>query len=186
VRVDEAIVGRRTVRSYTRREVDHAVILRLVDAAIHAPSAMNEQPWAFAVIRDQNLLGELSSRAKRHTLETLSAGSNSDPYRKHLVDPKFNIFYDAPVLVLICAKRAGAWIAEDCALAAENLMLTAFAEGLGSCWVGFAQGYLQLAEGKALAGIPQEWVPAAPIIVGHPSVRPDAVPRREPTMLWVG
>ena len=50
--------------------------------------------------------------------------------------------------------RAGSWITEDCSLAAENLMLAAFAERLGTCWIGFAQSYLNTAEGRTALGIP--------------------------------
>jgi nitroreductase len=75
---------------------------------------------------------------------------------------------------------------EDCALAAENLMLAAYGEGLGTCWIGFAQGYLNTPEGKNALGLPATWVPVAPIIVGHPTTMPPPVARKEPEVRWVG
>ena len=54
-----------------------------------------------------------------------------------LNDPKFHIFYHAPVLVVIAAAEPTDWAVEDCALAAENLMLAAYAKGLGTCWIGW-------------------------------------------------
>jgi nitroreductase len=71
-------------------------------------------------------------------------------------------------------------------LAAENLMLAAFADGLGTCWIGYAQGYLNTTEGKDALGLPAAWVPVAPIIVGHPKEVPAAVARKEPEVRWVG
>jgi len=65
-------------------------------------------------------------------------------------------------------------------------MLAAFAEGLGTCWIGFAQSYLNTAEGKAALGAPKEWVPVAPIIVGRPTRAPSPIPRKEPEIRWVG
>ena len=53
-------------------------------------------------------------------------------------------------------------------LAAENLMLAAYAAGLGTCWIGVAQGFLNALDGKAMLGLPAAWVPVAPVIVGHP------------------
>ncbi len=103
-----------------------------------------------------------------------------------LSDPHYNIFHGAPLLIVISADAQGPWIVEDCALAAENLMLAAFDEGLGTCWIGFAQNYLSTAQGKAALGLPADWVPVAPIIVGWPKAPAAPVPRKEPHMLWIG
>ena len=182
----EAIVGRRSVRDYTRQPVEDRVIHRLIDAAVRAPNAVNQQPWAFSVVRDQALLGRISRDAKSHMLATMPAGPQADHFRARLTAPDFHIFYHAPVLVLISSVSPGPWIVEDCALAAQNLMLAAYGEGLGTCWIGFAQGFLNTPAGKQELGIPAEWVPDAPIIVGHPAAEPAAVPRREPEVRWIG
>ena len=184
--LDEAIYGRRSTREYTSDSVDEPTIRRLIDAAIHAPSATNEQPWTFTVVRDQALLDQVSQASKVHMLATLPAGPEADRYRSRLSDPQFQIFYHAPVLVVISGIRQGAWIAEDCALAAQNLMLAAYGQCLGTCWIGFSQGYLNTPEGKQALGIPATWMPVAPIIVGHPKTMPAPVARREPEIRWVG
>jgi nitroreductase len=88
--------------------------------------------------------------------------------------------------VLISAAAQGPWIVEDCALAAENLMLAAYAAGLGTCWIGFAQGFLNTPDGKKLLELPQAWVPVAPIIVGRPKTVTVDVPRKAPDVRWVG
>jgi nitroreductase len=116
----------------------------------------------------------------------MPASSHSDQLRSHLSQPDFHIFYRVPVLILISAIAQGPWIVEDCALAAENLMLAAYAAGLGTCWIGFAQGFLNTLDGKNALGLPAEWVPVAPIIVGHPKAMPPPVPRKEPEIRWVG
>lgn len=51
--LEEAITGRRSVRAFTHAAVDPALIKQLIDAAVQAPSAMNQQPWVFTVVRDQ-------------------------------------------------------------------------------------------------------------------------------------
>jgi nitroreductase len=90
------------------------------------------------------------------------------------------------VLILISATAQGPWIVEDCALAAENLMLAAYAGGLGTCWIGFAQSFLNTPEGKNALGLPAAWVPVAPIIVGIPQAAPGPVLRKEPEIVWLG
>jgi nitroreductase len=173
--VDEAISGRRSVREYTTQGVDEHTIRHLINAAILAPTAVNQQPWTFTVVRDQGLLDRISRDAKAHMLVTMPESPQSDHFRSLLNDPNFQIFYHAPVLILISAEAHGPWIVEDCALAAENLMLAACAAGLGTC----------TPEGKKALDLPVGWVPVAPVIVGHPKNVPPAVRRKEPKVRWV-
>jgi nitroreductase len=184
--IHEAIAGRRAVRDYSAQPIDERTIRGLIDAAVQAPSAVNQQPWTFTVVRDQGVLDRVSHDAKAHMLATMPASRHSDHFRSLLGDPTFQIFYRAPVLIVISAIAQAPWIVEDCALAAENLMLAAYAAGLGSCWIGFAQSFLGTAEGKAALGLPAAWVPAAPIIVGRAKVAPPPVPRKPPEIRWVG
>lgn len=176
--IREAIYGRRAVREYSDAPVDDATLLQLIDAAIQAPSAVNQQPWSFTIVRDQSLLARISRDAKAHMLGTLADGPASDHFRGLLSNPGFHIFYHAPVLVLISAAADSPWAVEDCSLAAENLMLAAYAAGLGTCWIGFAQRWLGTADGKDAVGLAAGSVPVAPIIVGHPKAWPPAVPRK--------
>jgi nitroreductase len=184
--LEEAIYGRRSVREYAAQSVDEQTIRRLIDVAVRAPNAVNQQPWTFTVVRDQNLLDRISQSAKAYMLKTMGDSPNAAHFRPRLSDPNFQIFYHAPVLILISATAQGPWIVEDCALAAENLMLAAFAAGLGTCWIGFAQGFLNSPEGKSALDIPSAHIPIAPIIVGHPKGMPETVPRKGPEIRWVG
>jgi nitroreductase len=182
----DAIHGRRAVRAYTAKTVDEAGIGKLIDAAIQAPSAVNEQPWCFTVVRDRALLERISREAKAHMLRTTAAGLLAHHLQSTLSDPKFDIFYRAPVLIVISASRETAWAVEDCSLAAENLMLAAYAAGLGTCWIGFAQGWLGTDEGKKALELPSSFRPVAPIIVGHPAAASAPVARRKPEIRWIG
>jgi nitroreductase len=180
----EAIDGRRSVREYTDEPVGDATLNALIEAAIKAPSAINQQPWSFVIVKDQALLQRISDQAKAHLLKA-SLGAPARPFRDMLNDPNFHIFYHAPVLVVIAAAEPTDWAVEDCALAAENLMLAAYAQGLGTCWIGFAQHWLATAEGKSALGLPPTYAPIAPIIVGHPRRRPAPVPRKAPNIRWI-
>jgi nitroreductase len=180
----DAIGGRRSVRDYKADAVDERDIQDLIDAAIHAPSAMNQQPWRFTVVREIKMLSRISDEAKAYLMRRPPVELASSPVRSLLDNAGFNIFYNAPVLIVISA-AAGPWAVEDCALAAENLMLSAHAAGLGTCWIGFAQAWLSTAEGKALLALPETEVPVAPIIVGHPKAAPAAVPRNPARIHWI-
>ena len=187
--VGAAISGRRSTREYTGQALDEHTILRLIRAATLAPSAVNQQPWTFTVVQNQDVLDGVSRDAKAHMLATMSAEvageARAEHFRSMLGDPKFQIFYHAPALILISGNAPGSWITEDCALAAENLMLMAHGLGLGTCWIGFAQAYLNTPAGKRQLGLPEPWVPVAPLIVGYPKTPPPAVTRKEPEIRWV-
>jgi len=181
----EAIRGRRAVREYLPEPVDDSALQHIIEAAVQAPSAVNQQAWSFIVVRDRALLARISRESKAYMLKHSPAGLVSHHFQDLLSDPNFDIFYHAPALVVIAATTPNAWAVEDCSLAAENLMLAACGLGLGTCWIGFAQTWLGTPEGKAALKIPSDYVPVAPIIVGHPKSDSPPVPRKEPEIRWI-
>ncbi|MGV3720416.1 MAG: nitroreductase family protein [Actinomycetota bacterium] len=179
----EAIRSRRAVRAYTNQQVDRPVIEALLNAAVQAPSAMNDQPWAFAVIQNRKLLDRLSAEAKTHWLEATPESLALEALREHLRSPDFNVFYDAGTLIVICAQPTGMNPEEDCCLAAQNLMLAACSMGLATCPIGLARPVLNTLEGKLLAEIPGDYAAVFPVIVGYPRGETGAPPRRAPEVL---
>jgi nitroreductase len=182
----EAIYGRRSVRDYKPDAVASEWIEALVSAAVQAPSAMNLQPWAFFVIEGRDALSEYAERAKRYLIDTLHPESPLYHYRDQLSDPDFDIFYGAPLLIVVAATSAAPQSAEDCCMAAQNLMLAAYREGLGTCCIGFARPWLNLPQTKAELGIPDAYLPVLSIIVGYPRTAMPDVPRKRPELHWVG
>lgn len=181
----DAIFGRRSVREYFPDAPKGETIARLLDAAVHAPSAVNAQPWSFIVIRDRALLDEISEKTKAHMMRERPVALPEGLYEK-LKSPEFHLFYHAPTLILICAPDGGPWIREDCALAAQNLMLAAHALGLGSCWIGLSQNWINTKEGRQALGIPQGRVAVAPIAVGRPRAPAPPVERKPLEINWIG
>ncbi len=180
----DAIYGRRATRSFLKTAITRTTIMSLIDAAIQAPSAMNDQPWHFVAIRNAALLGDIAAAAKAYALKMSAENHHAARLHEVLMLDDYQIFYDAPALVVISA-RANIWATEDAALAAQNLMLAAYDAGLGSCWIGFAQGWLGTQEGRSAIGLPDEYVPIAPIVVGYPSAPVPSVPRRPARVIWL-
>jgi nitroreductase len=181
----DAISHRRAVRDYTRRKIEQATIRILLDAAVHAPNAMHEEAWAFAIIQDRNLLKRLSDDVKTlvakgaDSIHPLPGGHASDRF----TTPEFNAFYNAGTLVVICGKPLGPFVVADCWLAAENLMLAACATGLGTCPIGLAVEALNTPQWKKELGIPAEMTAIAPIIAGWPAGETPSVSRKSPEVL---
>ena len=181
----ELLHTRRAIRAYSSRNVEETTVNALMGAATQAPSAMNAQPWAFAIVQDAATLKRYSDRAKALLLAA-EPDTKTRHYRSMLQDENFNIFYDATTLIVICCKERGQYTAADCWLAAENLMLAACDMGLGSCPIGFAVPVLNDREIKQELCIPSNGEAVAPIIVGYPRQPSNAVPRAVPTVLsWI-
>ena len=190
----DVIHRRRAVRSFTTERVAEDTIRALLDAAVHAPTAMHLEPWAFAVVQDRATLKRYSDRAKQMVLaeaeshrDLLAApGATPGGHLAFLRSPDFNIFSDASTLIVICGRPMGTYVVADCWLAAENVMLAACALGLGTCCIGFAMPVLNTPEVKEELGIPAAVTAIAPIIVGVPRGEAPQIARKPPEILrWV-
>ena len=181
----ETILARRSVRRYKARRVDRATVSILLEAAVHAPTAIHQEPWAFVIVQDKQLLQKLSGQAKPLFMAEAKeiglehAGHSFDIFKV----PDFNIFYNASTLILICGKTTAPSFEADCWLAAENLMLAACAMGLGTCVIGSALLALNTPETKIALNIPENFIAVAPIVVGYPDDEIAPVIRKNPIIL---
>ncbi len=184
--VTDAIYQRRSVRDFTPEKVSEASIHMLLYAAIQAPTAMHEEPWAFAVIQDRKLLDRLSETAKQTIWLQAQSEDNSGLARRSvniISDPAYNVFYNAGALIIIYGKPLGPFVVADCWLAAENLMLAACTAGLGTCVIGLAVPALNSPEWKRELDIPAEMTAYAPILIGYPAGTPPPPPRKPPELV---
>ena len=181
----ETILARRSVRSYKARKVDRTAISILLEAAVRAPTSIHQEPWAFVIIQDKDLLRSISDQAKPLFMaEAIEIGLE---HAGHSFDifkyPDFNIFYDANTLILICGKTSSPSFEADCWLAAENLMLAACAMGLGTCVIGSALAALNTPKVKLKLNIPENFIAVAPIVLGYPDDEIAPVMRKNPLIL---
>jgi len=178
--------NRRAVREYTDAPVEGALIERLICAAILAPSAMNLQPWAFAVLLGRDRIDQLAERIKHWLLANFSETAYGPSIRGMIEKPDYSVFHRAPALVMVLAKSFEGQALEDCCLAAENFMLAARDQEIGTCWVGFARPWLNLPEIKRELGLPEKYHVVAPLVLGHPKAWPKSHGRNAPEVQWIG
>lgn len=183
--VKDAIYNRHAVRDYLPQKVDHDLIHILLDAAVHAPTAMHEEPWSFVVIQDMKTLDRLSDSAKELVLRELNNDNSAQAklMRDLVSNPSYHVLYNASTLVVIYAQFDGQFVVADFWLAAQNLMLAACANDLGSCVIGFAVSALNTQEWKTELGVPDRVKAIVPIIIGIPASTPSAVSRKKPNIL---
>ena len=135
--------ARRSVRSYRKEQITDAELDAVLEAGTYAASGMNRQPSKMVVVQDAELIGKLSR------MNAAVMGADSDP------------FYGAPTVVLVFADtNAGTWL-QDGSLVMGNLMLAAYAVGLGSCWINRAREMFESPEGKALMELIQRRIKKA-------------------------
>jgi nitroreductase len=182
----EVLRSRRAVRNFSSQPVSQSVLEELIQAAVLAPSAMNRQPWAFAVSIDVTFIETMAAEAKSFVLEHFPRSGPEAELRSMIENADYEIFHHAPALILIFATSGAAQDAEDCCLAAQNLMLAARDKGIGSCWIGLARPWLSQPATMEKLNLPLNYRIVAPIILGYPAEWPESHGRREPVIHWIG
>ena len=186
----QAIRDRRSVRRYTAEPLAAEVVERLLAAAAWAPSAHNGQPWRFAVLT----AAADRDRLARAMGERLRADRLADGEPAAVVEADAARSYarltGAPVVVVVCLtladmdrypdlRRGNAerlMAVQSAAMAVQNLLLAAHAEGLGACWMCaplFCPDSVQSA-----LGVPADWEPQALVTLGWPAGRGKPASRR--------
>jgi nitroreductase len=180
----QLLSDRRSIRNYKDEKVDVELVRELIKESTMAPSSGNRQPWRFSIINDRDLIGRISDESKQHVLAAIAKDpdSPSKRYEAALKNPDFNVFYNAPCLVLIFGDAAQRSIHVDCALAASYFMLAAADRGLGTCWVALG-GEIRDPELLEAVGLSEADAVVAPIILGRPAAIPKAPARKDPEIV---
>ena len=143
------IFERVSIRKYTDRAVEDEKILAILRAAMAAPSAGNQQPWEFYVVRDRSKLEELSR-----------------------VSPYAGCAKAAPVAIVSAYREklwAPAYAQIDMSIAMENLWLTCREQGLGGVWLGIAPVEDRMRAVEDIVGIPEGLRAFAIFPLGYPA-----------------
>lgn len=187
--VFQNILARRSFRDFLPESVNDQVIRDLIKAGTYAPSAMNKQPWRFVVIRNRELMRKLSDKARELWMVKDTSAANPEIIKlANMVSrPGFDIFYGAPLLIMIFANPDAFSPQIDCALAAENMMLAARSLGIGSCWIGLASPLGQVPAVMSELGVPAECKLVGSLIFGYPARLNQKAPKRDENVIlnWI-
>jgi nitroreductase len=147
--VFEAVQKRSSVRAYDPKPIPEDVMNRVLESARLSPSAANRQPWHFILVTDTEKKKALSKGAFARFIQ------------------------EAPTIIVACAdeKASAKWCAIDTAIATQTMVLTATAEGLGTCWIGS----FDEADVKKLLAIPEHLRVIALLPIGYPRDKLDLV-----------
>jgi nitroreductase len=147
--VFEAVQKRRSVRAYDSKPIPEDVMGRVLESARISPSAANRQPWHFILVTDPEKKKALSKGAFAKFIQ------------------------EAPTIIVACGdeKASGKWCIVDTAIATQTMVLTATAEGLGTCWIGS----FDEVDVKKQLGIPENLRVVALLPIGYPREKLDLV-----------
>ncbi|MBN1926276.1 MAG: nitroreductase family protein [Prolixibacteraceae bacterium] len=146
----KAILSRRSIRKYTPAKVTDEQINMLLKAAMHAPSAVNKQPWHFVVFRNSNSIKQIIEAHPNASMLTGASAAILICYDEHLQ-------HDAgygPV---------------DCAAATQNMLLAAHDLGLGAVWVGIYPRANRMEAVQRIFSLPEHVKGFAVVSLGYPA-----------------
>jgi len=182
----EILRTRRSIRSYEERPVPVELLREMIRESTLAPSSGNNQPWRLVVIATREMMRRISEESKKNLIARLEAdpGDYIVRYESALRNSEYNVFYNAPALVLVAGPRDYRNLLVDCALFASYLMNAAAARGLGTCWVNLGSDVRDPGL-RAELGLGGDDRIVAPIIIGYPRAIPAAPARREPDIIRI-
>lgn len=143
----QTILHRRTIRRFDARQIDEELLQQILQAGLYAPSAGGKQGVIFAVCQDKEVNERLGKIKRANSNPHMATAKNYVSKEQPSIadDPKLvNAFYDAPTVITMFAPKNFLFSADDCAVAAENMMLAADSLGIGSCYIG--QGWTAFAD----------------------------------------
>lgn len=185
----EVIKNRRSVREYKNEQIPDEEIKFIIDCAKYAPSGFNMQPWSFLVIKNKEIMKKISESGKKSMIPMLEPMKNApQKVRDFLVYLKTkgtDMFYNAPVLVIILGNKSAPTVDSDCPMAAQNMMLAAHSRGIGSCWVGGVLPALMNENLLKELGAPEGYKAVAPLIFGYPKGETQMPEKIEPEINWL-
>lgn len=174
--VVETIMTRRSVRQYKPQAVEREKMQTIVECGINAPNAMNKQPWEVRVVDNADYINGVTELYKK-----------ANP--KAAEDPTFkNMFRNAPTVVFIGHDTKSQSSPFDCGLLAENMMISAWSMGIGSCCLGSPARFMktpEVAEYLQKLGFSEGYELLYCIGFGYPDEAPAAKPREAAKVKFV-
>lgn len=177
------IKRRRSIREYKPEQITDSELEAVLEAAIQAPSAMNQQKWHFTVIQNKDVLAKLTDVAR----ESMKAGP--EPMANRAAQPDFSPFYHAPTVIIITGDSTSRFVEIDCSLAAQNIALAAESLNIGSCIMTSPELIFESRKGAELLkelGVPDGYVHVCTVTLGYiDGDSPPAKPRNKEVFTYV-
>lgn len=177
-KVMDVIRDRRSTRAYMEEQLKDEEVMTLLEAGNWAPSGHNMQSWHFTVVQDRDLIKRMSDDSKEVGKKIFT----DEVLLKMANNPKFNVFYEAPTVIIVSHRDDAMTPVEDISAATQNILLQAETMDLGTCWNGFVFGIFRGSHREAYTKelqIPEGYTPFHAIAVGYPKMKVKNAPKRK-------
>lgn len=181
--VVEAIMSRRSIRSYKPEQIKPEQLDTIMKCAINAPSALNRQSWEVRAIQSADLLSRINS-----SFVEKAKGKNLQGSAARAQEPGFSVFHGAPTLIIVGKDKSNPYSAVDCGLLAQNILLSAESMNIGTCTIGNMASILNdpdSADFLKEINMPDTHEVVFGIAVGYKNESPDAKPRDESKVQYI-
>ncbi len=182
----QCIAGRRSCRSYEDRPVPAETVDELLRLGTKAATGSGLQPWGFVVLEGKERIHALSEEIKAWLLPRLAEEPWLAQYGEWLHRDSYTLFYNAPALIAVYGDPESHWYVYDGSLCTANIMLAAHAQGLGTCWIGFAESFMDRNDIKARYGVPENFRPVSLLTLGFARGHLPEAERRTPRVFHRG
>lgn len=180
----KVIKGRRSIRKYKAKQITDSEVQRVLDCAIYAPNAMNQQMWHFTVIQNKDMLNRMVDIIKENIMN-----SGIEFLIKMASAPDYNTFYNALTVVLVTGDEKTRFVQFDCGAAAQNIALAAKSLNIGSCVMTSSAFLFASEKGNKLKeelGIPKGYNHMCAVALGYQDCEnPDAPPRKKDVINYI-
>ena len=170
----KVIKNRRSIRKYKKEQIGESDIQAIAEAAIYAPTAMNQQKWHFTVVQSREMLVKMNNTIRENILN-----SGVEFLTERAKNPDFNVFHGAPAVIIITADEQARFTEIDCGAAAENIALAAESLNISSCVIGMANALFEsekAGEIKKELGIPDGYKFIISVALGYKDIENPPVP----------
>lgn len=182
--VIQNIMNRRSVRVYSEEQIKQEDLELILKSGLTSPSGCNMQPWHFTVVQNKEIMNTLNIESKKEF-----ANSENEMFRKMASNEKFDIFYNAPTIIVVSGEKTAQTAIIDSSAATENMILAAESLGIGSCWIGLVTFLFRSKRAQEcikLLEIPKGYEPYYAITLGYKRIPdPKPQPRRENTVSYL-
>jgi len=178
------IRNRRSIRQYNTRQITDSELNAILEAALFAPTAANQQKWHFTIVQSNAVLAKMDLITRENKLN-----SNIPMLVKSAGSDDYHTYYRAPTVVIVSGEQDAKFIEMDCAAAAQNIALAAESLGIGSCIMTSAGFLFASAKGQKMKkelGIPKGYEHMCSIALGYKEAENCTVPPRNRAVFsWV-
>jgi nitroreductase len=183
MKLQKIIRSRRSIRRFKAEQIPDSDLEEILDCALYAPNARNQQKWHFTVIQNKEMLDRMENVMKENMIN-----SGIEFFAEKARDPNHRTFFNAPTVIMVTGDEKARFVEIDCAAAAQNILLAAESLGIGSHIMTSSELLFASEKGNRLKkeiGVPDGYKHVCAIALGYKDETPAAKQRNKDVINYI-